>query len=390
MRKVVVLPREVYDSMQKEPHPQVLIDPKKQKLVALESELQAILNNSNIEIHEKKTQYLHYLQKLLSELSEYKVSSVTEHPGQDENVGYTDPCSKTNDKVLCMMENSMTAATKSKGMALYNAFKAHPTIYWNNQTGEITIDGFTVIGSNIVDICIDLTKRWKRSPPLGWNRIMRNLSRGGFAHTLINNPTRLSELNRFNVVGNTTPSGNRTPNLIHHSPSSITSPIPLVQHTPFVRTNSLPQLHHTPTSDRTQTFNDLIPDLTDDSILLTPDVIQANTIPKRTKSKSYSDKNVIKKWIHHTPSSRKTPFQVDNRAPSKRAKTLTYPRKRLIRPKNIHILKSNTTQIQPVVNPTTTGSTRLVQRIFPKKKKPKSKPYPSKNITKTWDDSFMG
>lgn len=247
MRKVVVLPHEVYESMQREPQPQALIDPKKQKLLDMEGELQSILNNPNIEIHEKKALYQHWLQKLLDEISAYKNYNERDLPIgiplEKEERGETDSCRDSEDRVSCMIEHVMIGTIKTKGTTLYNAFKTHPTINWNKQTGEITVDNAPITGSNIVDICVDLVRRWKRDPPVGWDQIKTNIKRGGFPRTLILNPTRLDDLNMPNKP-------------------TITPPI-----TPLT-TRYIPKLRHPYT----------------------------HPITKRTNPRSYPHKNVIKAW----------------------------------------------------------------------------------------------
>lgn len=328
MRKVVVLPHEVYESMQKDPHPQALLDPKKQKLVSVENELQTILNNPNIEIHEKKALYQHWLQKLVDDLSLYKNNSLPQPETPDTQDANT--ANSPKDRVIAMLENALPPSVRAQGMALYNAFLSHPTIEWDNQTGEFTIDGYTVIGSNIVDICGDLARRWRRPAPTGWNRIKTNIGRGGFPHSLIINPMRLAELIKATPVRLPATPDTKTPTL-----QTIPSRRTLFKTYPIKRsprTNiHIPQAAHTQITALQNFFNTSLPTAPEMggtpvapklskaqlNVLrqiisggipppprpVTPSAIprptSSRSVPRSDKQDSYPDKHIIKNWMSY-------------------------------------------------------------------------------------------
>lgn len=209
MHKAVVLTPQVYENLlqYKQDQPKVLKDPTKQKLYVLEDELHAILNNSDLNIHEKVLRYQYALQKLMTEFDHYKKGLTIETKTEDEEEAaakHIQHATPTEDKHFEMLKNLLPRTLQTGGLSIYKAFKLYPSVKWDSITGEVSVEDATIPGSNIVDIVADLARRWKRNAPIGWYEIRSNIKRKpGFPKSVIVNHERLADL--YRLPGPSTP-----------------------------------------------------------------------------------------------------------------------------------------------------------------------------------------
>ena len=84
---------------------------------------------------------------------------------------------------------SVPKSLKSKADRLMKHLKNEPTIQWNDR-GELTLDGATIPGSNMMDLVHDVLRKRKESDPVGWQPFVKLLKHITIPMELVGNADR--------------------------------------------------------------------------------------------------------------------------------------------------------------------------------------------------------
>ena len=205
MKKVVVVPYDIYSTMN-DKVPSTLDDPTKTKIKDLEDDMRNVLNDISMPIDKKRVMYQQLLQNLLNTLEQFTSNSKTEH-GLPLNVegtkdGMISPlevskpphaASELDGSHYDSLKSALPIGNRAAGISIYNSLKKVQGLEWGSE-GNVVIDGVSMPQTNILDLVIDLSRRWKRPPPKGWSMLLHKLANSNFPKTLIVNNKRRDEL----------------------------------------------------------------------------------------------------------------------------------------------------------------------------------------------------
>ena len=136
-------------------------------LGSLDSDMQSVLQRSDMSDVEKVQAYNQILQKYLEYYRPHKVVTETRKENQEEN--------KLDDYVIKEVLNTIPISMKKRAEALLHRIKIHPDTSWNDR-GEFIYQGRVLPGSNIVDLVHDMIrdrKSFKARGRLDFARALR-------------------------------------------------------------------------------------------------------------------------------------------------------------------------------------------------------------------------
>ena len=215
MKKAIVLPHHVFEKMQSLIQTDNgLTSEEKSNNSSKEKELTAI-TESHLPADEKALLYQEALFKLLRSTRESK---------KDIEIPIVESVSHQVSSSSTQLENHLynilPLTQKRYGVALYRLLQDRcKDLVWNDN-GVISFQGNTILGSNIVDIIINLLSQSKQSMktvPIGFNVLKNCIRNANIPNNLIKNKERLRELQQQSlsiktpVTGYVTPFSNMPP-----------------------------------------------------------------------------------------------------------------------------------------------------------------------------------
>src|SRR5436190_14425625 len=142
--------------------------------------MKRLLYNSQLDERDKWTQYDQMLQRYLrfkeQERQPIKVSVEESHAE-----------SLLSNEVV----DSVPKIAKRKAKLLLQRLENSDSIKWDRR-GEVTINGLTIPGSNIIDLVGDAVRARKTSNPLGWQMFTELLKEMNVPREFLGNPRRLA------------------------------------------------------------------------------------------------------------------------------------------------------------------------------------------------------
>lgn len=226
MEKSVVLPYEMFAKLSNSKRDGIEPDP----ILELEAQLRNILSNNSTDLHEKRMLYTQLLKKFVKSVQDERsdlvlpINNVNTPP---QNTGNTNNSSTfTNNNILQNAFNSQSGtstlinnngvsnmdnvyntlvnvlgkrSSKNAG-TLYNYVKRLPQMSWDNDTGEVSLNGVSLPGSNIIDILSDLSKTIPKGtrytvPPAGTYDVLKYLQSVNIPKILVKNVSRFHHIN---------------------------------------------------------------------------------------------------------------------------------------------------------------------------------------------------
>ena len=232
MEKSVVLPYEMFAKLSNSKHDGIEPDP----ILELEAELRNILSNNSSDLYEKRMLYTQLLKKFVKSVQKERsdvllpinnVTTTSQSSGNtNTNSATSYPVPITNSNTMqnafnsasgtsAIINNSAGASTdnvyntlvnvlgkrssKNAG-ALYSYVKRIPQISWDDNTGEVSLNGTSLPGSNIIDILSDLSKILPKGasytdPPSGTYDFLKCLQSVNIPKILVKNVSRFRHIN---------------------------------------------------------------------------------------------------------------------------------------------------------------------------------------------------
>lgn len=211
MKKAVVIPAEIYETLslnnnnnvnaEQEKHFEYAIHSMKRKIINLELQLKDILDSNSMNMNEKRTMYNQIFQQLLTACDEYNTdnnnNSINNLSSPPANI-ISNSLAKENDddKKLSMTEitNTLPKSLQKKGENVLRVLDNVDGFFWDKK-GQIKVNDKEIQGSHIIDLVSDFINRFpRREPPKGWSIIRNKLANSNFPSSVIYNNPRMEEL----------------------------------------------------------------------------------------------------------------------------------------------------------------------------------------------------
>lgn len=155
----------------------------------LDTEMGAILDNSELGEKEKWVRYQQMLQRYLKlKDQERQPLKVTMEESKQEA---SQPAVGLHQEII----ESIPKMFKKKAQMLLHRLESSNDISWDGR-GVVSIKGNTIIGSNIIDLVSDVVRPRKTTDPVGWPQFSTFLKEINIPKEFISNPRRLAYMVR--------------------------------------------------------------------------------------------------------------------------------------------------------------------------------------------------
>lgn len=164
----------------------LLRPPPLQKVLNLDRQMTEILNDQSMTEDEKAVRY----SQLLQELRHFKTKGQKRETLPVRIVGDKDDSSAPG-VLETEIVNSVPTTMIQKTRQLMDKIKTLPGLKWDEQTGEVSVDGQVIQDSHLLDLVHDAIRPRKTAPdPAGWEEFSQALVKGGVPIEFIHNPKR--------------------------------------------------------------------------------------------------------------------------------------------------------------------------------------------------------
>ena len=198
-RKMVLIPPNMLQSLQGGPststhHP----------LDELDEKMRTILDRKDLNVHDKATMYSQYLQTFLKTSDNLRkplpieVRDVQPLDIKDEmeveSLAVKDR--EQSDPIELEIIQHIPKSFVNRAHQLIQKLKINPSVGWTS-AGQLVIHGRPVKGSNLCDLMYDIFRERRGYVPSGSEQFMRLLAEMNVPETLLSNPKRRQDLQRW-------------------------------------------------------------------------------------------------------------------------------------------------------------------------------------------------
>ena len=205
-RKMVLVPENYLTSIHQ--NQKIQTTPAVKTLGELDTEMSGILSRHDIGDDEKVKLYNQAMQKYLEfdrqrkvkEPLAVKLVSSDEDKKESKETAKIDT-GQNQQQMEQEIIDSVPKIAKNKAKLLINKLKQNKNVMFWNERGELTYDGKSVPGTNIVDLVRDTMSERKRFQPSSWDLFSRGLARVNTPLIWIGNETRKKAVQDYSLKG---------------------------------------------------------------------------------------------------------------------------------------------------------------------------------------------
>jgi len=199
VKKMVVIDQQSLERMQTSPTPALT------RASALDSEMEQLMQRSDMDAHDKWVAYNQLLQRYLHIADGYrKPVTIPIVDTQSRGPSANDMVADTNDPIRQQVVNSVPNTFRRKAGLLYSLLQNSDLVRWNAR-GEISLDGAELPGSNIVDLISDAVRLRKNFNPAYSLEFAALLSKLNAPQELVGNPERWKLIQRARMLSTASP-----------------------------------------------------------------------------------------------------------------------------------------------------------------------------------------
>lgn len=177
-------------------HPPTLYSNVKTPLTDMEYEMNNILHDQNLDERQKWNQYYQILQRFFHHAKSLR---------QPVELGVKDSNNNNDNNLNTLSDNDIIStfplSMQKQAERLLNWIKrSNAKVEWDEK-GEVTMKGYTISNSNIIDLIGDLLRHRKTAiPPVGYQGFIKVLKESNIPEELIGNKERAKQMSTLNLI----------------------------------------------------------------------------------------------------------------------------------------------------------------------------------------------
>ena len=171
--KLFLVPEDILNNWQQEMRNKQVNDPEQSALNKIDEKMQDILNDSQMDKHDKEKLYTHNLATYLNM--------------KDKQSGIQNVLPQQNKKWSDETLSTFPKTLQTKAKAMMNYLQSDKDVEWDDKN-QLIINGKVIPHSNIIDLLHDSVRARKTSKkPKGWKELSRHFKSRNIAKELIGN-----------------------------------------------------------------------------------------------------------------------------------------------------------------------------------------------------------